>query len=205
MLFRTMTNAELENKAKDYLREYINSRELNGTMKLLEYARKNFRVHAGFLRRSKHVFKDGTVLHIIFSKNYYRNQNGGRTADISMAFFFEVMEQNTGQIGYLMPYLSTGDFTLYTTHCCSRMKERAGKDFFEIMIETGAKSVRTKGNGKVELILGDNQYHAFGFQEGNFLTVATFVTNDMLFSNQEELSKEFRDLHRKYMEAVYVA
>lgn len=210
-----MNTAELKRQAKKLLREYETSQEFRNRLNSLEGKRKNRRVPAGYICTDTCKLSDGTVLHTEFRKSYFKNYTGYKW-DISFCHFFEVLDPATGKVGYLMPSIEYNIFnepydiswTLFTYHCCCRMKERAGKDFFEISKEAGAKIVRNKLNGsksEVECILGDNQYHAFGVDDDGITIVTTFVTNDMLYPNQVELAASMQDTYRKYIKEIYAA
>lgn len=212
-----MNTAELKRQAKKLLKEYETSQEFRNRLNSLEGKRKNRRVPAGYICTDTRKLSDGTVLHTSFYKNYFKHFTGYKW-DISFCHYFEVLDPATGKVGYMMPSVEYNIFnepydfswTLYTYHCCCRMKERAGKDFFEIMRETADKIVKGEkefngSKGENEYILGDNQYHAFGFEDDGIRVVATFVTNDMLYPNQVELAAKLQDIYREYIKEIYAA
>lgn len=210
-----MNTAELKRQAKKLLREYETSQEFRNRLNSLEGKRKNRRVPAGYICTDTCKLSDGTVLHVSFHKEYHKHYTGYKW-NIYEIPYLEVLDPATGKVGYLMPSIEYDIFnepydfswTLYTYHCCCRMKERAGKDFFEIINETGGKLAYKNlegSKGEQECILGDNQYHAFGFEDDGITIVTTFVTNDMLFPNQVELATKLQDIYREYIKEIYAA
>ena len=213
MLLRNMTEKQWKSKILDYVISYYNSDPFRRQLRTFSSTVKNRRVPSRHLITTKHTFKDGTVMHTAFYKYYYM-KGAHKAADISCAHYFEILVPKTGKVGYLMPQfdqeipMCIAGFTFFTYHCICRIRERAGKDFFSVVAVDSSSRLffQRTDNGSLEGILGDNKYHVFGYEGDNgFTYVTTFVTNSMLYENQEQVSAELKEMYKEYMEKYYAA
>lgn len=143
-------------------------------------------------------------------------RNYGKTRAIAEPVFLYYVEEvnpNTGRLSYLRPSFDitgrhTNGYLEFTEHFIKRLKERDGKDFQDLLKTAGGDTISfTEGtSGDLEGTFGG--YRVFAKKEGNYYTIATMVTDDMLYENQRSTSEVIKvqtEQYNKLKNSVIVA
>lgn len=146
----------------------------------------------------------GNTVYVVATKRlFYRSPRKG--GELTFTYYISVLNSTTGKYSYVRPNWDITNtrmvgYVLFTAHFIQRLNERANITFPELLKTNPGECtplVDMEGENKIQASWGS--YRLFGFLEGPYVTIATMVTDDMLYENQLPVEDEFDAIAAGYI------
>lgn len=150
-----------------------------------------------------YTIQGNTVYAVATKRLFYRSPRKG--GELTFTYYISVLNSTTGKYSYVRPNWDITNtkmvgYVLFTAHFIQRLKERAGITFVELLKTNPGRCTPLagmEGENKVQTVWGT--YRLFGFLEGSYVTIATMVTDDMLYEDQLPVEDEFDNIVARYV------